>query len=175
MNDTVIAAAARAVAEAEAGVARTAAALRQAEAHRQHVADRLADIEAGRATVVSRRAAGDQRHDDGALVALAQADIEGLNALLTNADAAVAAVRGPHEDAERAVAAARFSLDREKDGAVEGALIAHARQLDDAMLRTIGELETAAARLGRTGRPVWGVSPVLYAKVRALASARGEL
>ena len=175
MNDAALIAATRDCAAAQASQERTGTALRHAEAQAQRVAERLLAVEADRALIVTRRAAGDQRPDDGALLALAAADLEGLKMLLGDADSVVATASGQHETATRILAVAEYSVEHVKNAIIEGSLVEFATRLDEAMQFAIGELEAVSARLGRTGRPVWSASPALYAKVRALAALRGEL
>jgi uncharacterized Ntn-hydrolase superfamily protein len=173
--NTIMDAAAHAVAEAEHEQVKAAAALLAEQETCAGIEARLAAIESDRAAIVGRRAGGDRRPDDAARLALLDADREGLRALLAEADAAVAAARGPSEQAERVLAAARFQLARCQDAAVEAAVLDHVRALDTAMLNAIAELEAVATRMGRTGRPAWSASSALYLKLRTLAAARGEL
>ena len=175
MNAFVIAAAARAVAEAEVSHAVATEALSRARQDRADIADRAGAISVTRADIVARRRAGDARDDDGAMLALLAADAEGLATLLAEADAAEIAVRAPFDAATAVLVNARFQLARAQDEAVEIVLVDHASKLDAALLATIGELEAVGKRVGRTGRPLWGASRMLYDRLRSLAAVRGEL
>lgn len=176
MNTTTAAieAAAQAVAHALTAAARAGAAFDEASDQHQKIADRIHALDAERAGIVARRAAGDHRPDDGARLALIEADKQGLAGLQSEAMAAVHAARGPAEAAKRAVAGARMMFDREEAERAETALINHAGRLDELLLATVRQITEVGQRTGRA-MPAWGPSAALAKELRKLQARRGTL
>lgn len=176
MNTTTAAieAAAQSVAHALTAAARAGAAFDEASNQHQKIADRIHALDAERVGIVARRAAGDHRPDDGARLALIEADKQGLAGLEAEALATVHAARGPAEAAKRAVAGARMMLDREEAETTETALINHAVQLDALLLSTVRQIAEVGQRTGRA-MPAWGPSAALAKELRALQARRREL
>lgn len=170
-HTVAIAAASKQVAAAERDHARAMKALTAAIGERDKRAGLLAGLNGQRAAVVARRQAGDRQPDDAAQLALLEADREGMNALLAEAEAAVALAQEPVNAAMQAVSVARHSLEQAVATAEEEALLAHAVVLDGLMLETVQRLE----RLRAGGNPKWGPSPELRLALRRLSSMRGEL
>jgi hypothetical protein len=103
------------------------------------------------AIAAARRAGGDV---DGARLAVIQLDLEGLDSLLADASAAVAARQNEADTARAAVAAARQQLDLVKDTELIAKLKPHADKLGELLLATLTEIEAAGKRLQRS-RPEW--------------------
>lgn len=167
-----IEAAAEHLAQARAEEVRAAEAVAAATRACDNIRQRIAALEAERASITARRAAGEHDAEDGARLALIAADIEGLRALLADAENQLAEVRQPAEQAHKAAAAASAMLaDTEKAAAIE-LLIAHANHLDALLLETVQQLGELT---GNSGRPAWGASQPLFTMLRRLAAGRGEL
>jgi chromosome segregation ATPase len=174
MTNTSITAAAHAVAEAERRVEGAAAKLNAARERVDLIDGRIADLDAARTDMIERRARGEAREDDAAMLALNAADREGLVAMRAEAVANEAAAREPQDAAVRALDTARVVLARAEAEATEGALVARAAHLDSLMLRTVAELNAVGRRLDR-GRPAWVPSAELRDTFRTLAVHAGAL
>jgi hypothetical protein len=149
-----IAAAAERLAEAELAAERAAATHREAAADHDQIRAKITGLDDARRAIGARRAAGDQRAEDGTALALIAADHEALTAIQSEREATVAAARVAAEAAGRVLDAARFSLEREVDLAEERALTAHLARLDALLRETVVRTNEVARRLGR-GRPTW--------------------
>lgn len=169
--DPTIAAAARQLAQAEFAAESATSALREAEAARDLVRSRLTDMEGQRRGIGARRAAGDQRDDDGQALALIAADTEALDGILAKKDADLVAARATAEQAVRALDAAHFGLSRLEDQAAERALAERMGQLDTLLREAIGQANDVARRLGR-GRPAWSPTPQLMDRLTPLHLGR---
>ena len=153
-NTNAIAAAAERLAEAELAAEDAAAARREAAAHHDQLRAKIAGLEEARRAIGARRAAGDQRSDDGAELALIAADHEALAAIGAEHEGTLATARAAAEEATRALDEARFALGREEDRAEERALTEHLDSLDALLRETIARAHGVARRLGRS-RPAW--------------------
>jgi chromosome segregation ATPase len=132
---------------------------------------RHAEMEAQRRAIVERRAAGDQRSDDGATLALLSADIEGLSEILARREADAAATRAAAQTAVRSLQAARANLDRTESQLAEQQLVAHADALADSLERTVAALRDIRSKLGG-GRLGWMPKRSLADELRILDLGR---
>ncbi len=103
---------AQAAVAAEAKATAAQAALAAAEGDADTIRRRILDLEGARNAIIIRRREGDHRDGDGAELALLDADKQGLQEVLAERDAAVAAARVPADAAAAELATARFSLRR---------------------------------------------------------------
>jgi chromosome segregation ATPase len=157
----------------EANVASTA--LGAAEEQRDKIARRLAALASERDAIVSRRGAGRHDQNDGASLALIQADTEGLHPLLQEAVAHVAAAQAAYSAVAGNASRFRAQIAQVEAEAVRDALVRHAEDVSLKLLDTVNALGEACRRSGYTGRPIWGAPPALYQALRSLAAQRGEL
>ena len=159
---TKIESAAAILAEMKQAAEVTSAALVEAEAARGQVEDRIAKLEAERVAALASRRAGLMNDNDGARLALLAADIENLNELKAEADAAVAAARVHVQAATGHVNEAQRVLNRETDSAMLARLVEHAGKVDAIMLKTIRDIDEVSHRLGvSVGREKWCPSVAL--------------
>jgi hypothetical protein len=159
-TDPVIEALATALAEAEITSEKATTAHREAEAARGVVCGRIQGMDTKRAEIAARRAAGDQRPDDGAELALHVMDREILEGLLAQHDATVVATRAEVERAGRTLVQAQHDLARAEALRTAAALDQHLEVLGGQMLAGIREANAIARRLGR-GLPDWRPSAEL--------------
>lgn len=171
-HTVAIAAASRQLAAAEREHARALKSLTAAIGERNKRAGRVDVLHGEREAVVARRQAGDRQPNDAAQLLLLEADREGMNALLAEAEEAVAVAQAPVNASMQAMSTARQLLDQAVAAAEEEALLAHAVVLDGLMLETVQRLERLRAG---AGQPKWGPSAELRAALRRLSSMRGEL
>lgn len=159
------------VAEANAAAETLAA----AEAHRAQITERVADLSVRREAIVTRRGAGNQQSQDGASLALLQADLEGLQPLMEEAAQRVTAAQRVHAGHSIHAARLREQIGHEEALAAREALIKYANDLSIRLLQTVTALDAACRQTGYQGPPIWGAPPVLYTELRRLAAGRGEL
>ncbi len=133
-ESTVTAAQAAVAAEARHDSAQ--AVLAAAEGDADTIRRRILDLEGARNAIIVRRREGDHRDGDGAELALLDADKQGLQEVLAERDAAVAAARVPADAAAAALTTARFTLRRAEALAAEAALGEHANGLVEKLLQT---------------------------------------
>ena len=152
--ENVVAAAQAAVA-AEARHAAAQTALGATESEADVIRRRILDLDGQRGAIVVRRREGEHRDDDGATLALLDADREGLAQIQAERDAAVAAARGPAEAAADALASARYALRRAEALAAERAVMEHAEELQQRLLEALAQLAEIGQQLGRGGRSAW--------------------
>lgn len=169
-----IAAGSRALAEAERTLHHASGALASAEAARDNIDTRIADLVTQRAAIVARRAGGNHQPDDGSQLALIAADVDGLQAMIPDADAVAAAARLPVQTAQHTMEHARAKLARTEAETMEIALIEHARRLARLLVETVERLVRQGKALSRV-RPVWGPSPPLVATLRRLQATLGTV
>lgn len=146
--NTEINIAARAVVLADEQVARLAEPLAAARVALDRVRSRIESLHAARQQIVQRRAAGVEEADDGARLALIQADSEGLAELLAEADAAVTAAEGPAQEAVSAASTARNQLARQELLETDRAITDHAQKLETLLIEAITKANASAAALG---------------------------
>ena len=159
---TKIESAAAILAEMKQAAEVASAALVEAEAGRTQVEDRIAKLEAERSAILVSRKAGLTNTDDGSRLALLAADIENLNELKAEADAAVAAARVHVQAATGHVNEAQRVLNRERDAELLARLVEHAGKVDAIMLKTIRDIDEVSHRLGvSVGREKWCPSVAL--------------
>jgi hypothetical protein len=176
MSDTfkaAIKAAAFAVAESEA--AANTAAKNLAAAHRRadELRGRKSQLETERDSIaVDRRAGG--KIDSGRL-AVIQLDLEDIDALITAASNAVAALQAKADAAYAAVDSRRQALQFQGDLVLLEGSKQHATVLAEKLLAAINEINATAARLGRGNRPEWAPSPELALLMRRLDLNRGAI
>jgi hypothetical protein len=143
-----IKAAAHQVAELEAAANAAADELAAAHGRGEEIRGRRAALTAERdAIAAARRAGGDA---DGARLALLGVDIEGLDSLLAEANAAVAVSQAKADHARAAAETARQHLDRVTDTELLAQLRPHADKLCDLLGATIAEIDAAAKRLQKS-------------------------
>jgi chromosome segregation ATPase len=151
------------------------AAVDAAEEHRARIASRVAALAEEREAIIGRRSTGRHDLDDGAALALNQADSEGLQPILREA-----AERVSEAEARRAALAARaaqlrFEIDQVESLAAREALIRHADDLAGKLLETIQALEQKSRQTGHSGRSLWAAPVPLYQALRKFAAERNEL
>jgi len=147
-----------------------------AEEYRGKIAERVSALSNERSEIVSRRAGGKHGAEDGAALALIQADLEGLNPILQEAAGKVTEARAAYSAASARAQGLRLELVRTEALAARDALIAHADSLAEKLLETITALDAASQQAGgRGGRPAWGAPAALFKTLRGIAAARGEL
>ncbi len=155
--------------------AKTSDARKATEKRHDRLARRVADLAGERGAVVARRVSGQQEADGGGGLALLAADIERLRNLRISANQRGAATQPAQDGVVREVQDARLMLTQAQDTAVASALTLYLGELDAAMLKALGELDTVVGRVGFNGKPVWGVTRPLYLRLRNRAAMRGEL
>jgi hypothetical protein len=133
----------------------------------------IAEKQAERAGIVQHRVRGDRHDNDGAMLALIEADLEGLGQILADATAAVNTVRGPAQEAQRRVGFARQQPARAEGQAKLEAFLEHAKRLDALLLETIGEI-SEASRVLDVRMPPWGASKALFEALNKLRIQRRE-
>lgn len=170
-----ITAAAASLATATARLDTAKAALAAAEKSAAAVRARVAALEAERATIGQRRAAGQHEGGDGGRLELIRLDVEGLQPLVAEAEAAVADARRQFDAAEGLATGARQHLARAEAEAQLTALVEHVQKLDSLMVATIEQIAITAAQAGATGRPPYAPSVALVQAVRRAAAAHGVL
>ena len=148
-----IAAGARALAEAESTLHHASGTLASADAARDNIDTRIADLVTQRAAIIIRRTSGDRQPDDGSRLALIAVDIDGLQAMIPDADAVSAAARLPVQTAQHAMEHARAKLARTEAETMETALIEHACRLAGLLVETVERLVRQGKALSRA-RPV---------------------
>ncbi|HUW80506.1 MAG TPA: hypothetical protein VMV54_06370, partial [Acidocella sp.] len=139
------------------------------------IAQRIAELSARREVIVTRRGSGAHGPDDGANLALIQADMEGLTGLLPDAVARVAAAEAAYRGDSAACARCREEISRLEAQAHLGALAAHAEALAAKLLETIGGIAVAERQVGKGGPPSWRAPRELYVELRSLAAKNNEL
>ena len=169
-----IIAASRQIASARATYEKNLLPLQEASERQNKIGERISALEEQRRNITARRRGGDFLPDDGPNLALIAADLEGIQALLADAEAAVRTLTGPVESARQAIGFAEQSLKVAEDNVAEAALIAHAQHLDGLLLQTATRLAALHKRRG-SGMPKWGPSPALAGELRKLQAARQEL
>ncbi len=152
-EDPVIRAQAAVAAEAHAAAAQ--AALAAAEGDADAIRRRILDLDGQRGAIVIRRTHGEERPTDGPDLAVIAADKEGLEGLLREREAAVAAARAPAEAAASALANARLQLRRSEALSAEAAMAEHADSLQAKLLETLAQLAEIGRQIGRGGRSIW--------------------
>lgn len=162
------------VASATARLDAATTALTEAEGTERRVRDRIAALTAERQAIVQRRAGGQSQESDAGRLALIAADLEGLAAIASEAEAAATGERVKVEAEERLVAQARAQLARAEDEAALAALTDHARKLDTLLVTTLSEARHIYMRLG-VGKPPFAPSPALVLELRKVAAAHGLL
>lgn len=140
-SDHEIAGLADALARANAEADAAGAALTAAQERYRTISGRLDDVRSARAVIVARRMSGDHRDDDGAALALADADAEGLALLLSEASGEVAAAQAAAEAARVRRVAARVELDNLEADRRLAAWAAHAAELGERLLAAVRELQ----------------------------------
>lgn len=170
-----ITAAAASLATASVRLDTAKAALTAAEKNAAAVRGRVGALEQERAAIGQRRAAGQHEEGDGGRLELMRLDLEGLQPLVAEADAAVASARRKFDAAEGLATSARQQLARVEAEAQLTALVEHAQRLDALMLATIEHITITAAQAGATGRPPYAPSVALVQAVRRAAAAHGVL
>jgi hypothetical protein len=158
---------AQAAVAAEAKATAAQAALAAAEGDADTIRRRILDLEGARNAIIVRRREGDHRDGDGAELALLDADKQGLQEVLAERDAAVAAARVPADAAAAELATARFQLRRAEALAAEAALGEHATSLVEKLLETLARLGEAGAQIGR-GQATWHPPERLMNELRRL-------
>lgn len=168
-----ITAAAGFVASATARLDAANATLADAEAAAARVRERITALHAERQAIATRRAYGDHGGGDGSRLELIRLDLEGLAAIVAEADTEAADRRQRAEAEQRIVANARSQLARAEDEASLAALVDHAHRLDALMADT---LQRATAITQRIGAAISYVpSPALATSFRRLLAAAGRL
>ena len=157
----------------DAGAARRV--VEAAEEYQSVIAGRIADLSERRANIVARRGAGEKGPEDGASLALIQADLEGLGPILQEAAAKVQEAQRVHGEHAARASSLRVQIAHVEALAARDALIRHADDLSAKLLATVDALASACAETGYQGRPIWGAPPALFTALRKLAAARGEL
>ncbi|MBU8545787.1 MULTISPECIES: hypothetical protein [Roseomonadaceae] len=175
MFDTaLITAAAQRVATTEA-VASAAAARRVETAQAaDRLRHRLSALTVERAAIVTRRAGGERLPDDGATLALIEADRDGLRDMLAEAEAASTEAKQRAEAADATASAARDQLALAENEEMLRRLVAHATEMDRVLLETMKQLRDLGAKLG-ISRPMWAPSMDLGVELRRLLAAAGRL
>lgn len=171
IHHAAIADAADAVARAAAEERRLHDELQTADAPRLLAQQRLRDKAAERAAIGARRAAGNATPEDPGMLLAIQLDVEGLQTVLAETQAAALPLRERAMQATRATADARHRLAAAEAAAREAILVEHAHACETALLAVVHRLD--AVRVGP--RPVWGASVALRNALRDLAARRGEL
>jgi len=169
--DPVIEPLAVALAEAEVAAEKAATSRREAEAARAAVLERVWDKDAARAAIVARRAAGVERPEDGADLALIAADKEVLDGLLAQRDAVVAETKAAAERAVCDLTQARANLGRAELERFAAALPPRLEELAGLLLQGIQQANAAEERLGR-GRTSWMPSVALESALTPFFATR---
>jgi len=170
--NTVIDAAAAAIADAHLALDDANAALAPAVANRDVVAKRIADLEAERASILAARRDGDRDNAaHGPRLELIAADTTELTAMLAEADAEVAPLRQAAEEARRRVAAADQVLANVREDEVLRQTMTRADELGALLLQAIVSIEGHRHRLA-TARNIWTPSAALAEKVHKLHLTR---
>ena len=170
-----IAAAARQVAAATARASAAEARLAEAAAGEATARTRLDALAAQRAKVVSRRAGGDAHDDDGAVLALAAADAEGLRPLLAEAQAVATAARAEAAEATRRATVARADLAHVEAETEIVAVADHLQALDAAVVASLARLAELWTTLHQGGPQPYVPTPELAFGLRKLLAAAGRL
>jgi hypothetical protein len=168
-TDPVIEALATALAEAEVTSEKTTTAHREAEAARDAVRTRIQDMDARRGEIAARRAAGDQRPEDGAELAVISVDRELLDGILAQREADVVVARAVAEKEKRALDQALHNLAREEAVRTAAALDLRLEELAGLLLQGILQANAIAQRLGR-GMPNWRAPAALMGALTPLDS-----
>jgi chromosome segregation ATPase len=169
-----IAGAAHTVASAQQQLENASAELASASEAYNQVGQRVIALNAKRDGIILRRQRGDQRPDDAAELALIDADRQGLDPILAEAQAAMDAARGPVQQAKRGLELSRQNLQLVEDGLAMTALLEHATQLGDLLSATIRRLDELHPRVGG-GRLPWAPSRDLYQALHRRAAQYGLL
>ena len=156
--------------------ANTAAeAVTAAEDYQAWISGRVSDLTVQREAIVSRRGAGNRESNDGAALALIQADLEGVQPIMEEAAQRVAEAQRVHTGHYIYAARLRDMIAHEEALAAREVLMKHADDLSIRLLQTVTAIDAACRQTQYTGRPLWGAPPVLFTELRKLAAGRGEL
>ena len=175
MSDTTpITTAAQRVATAEAAVSAAAARSVETAQAADHLRHRLSTLTVERAAIIKRRSGGEHLPDDGATLALIEADRDGLRDMLAEAASASAEAKQRADAADAVASAARDQLAHAENEEVLRRLVAHATELDRVLLETTKQLRDLGAKIG-ISRPMWAPSMELGVELRRLLAAAGRL
>jgi len=131
-----------------------AAVFAEVKDYRDQVAGRIVDLAGQRAVIVTRRAGGDFHADDGTQLALLAADIEGLQGMLVDADAALVTAAAQQEQAACTLARAYAAFSAAEARLALAALDAHASALLGLLGDTLHQRHAAAAKLPADDRDI---------------------
>ena len=150
----------RAVALAESQLELAAERLNKAAAAIGNADGRLCDLDRHRQEIVSLRAGGQHRPDDGAELEAIAADTEGLTSIRAALAGEHAVALQGHAEAQARAHSAAFALGRVKDAAAHRALVEHTDKLFSLLGASLAELSKVGARLGH-GQMMWKPDPVI--------------
>jgi hypothetical protein len=156
---------ARMVAELEAAATTAANELTATRRHADSIRNRRAMLVAERDSIAAARRAGG--YVDGARLAVIGLDIEGLDALLAEATAAIGAVQAKADAASIAADGAREHLDLVKNRDLLARLTPHATALAAKLAETMGAIKAAEAQL-KLSRPSWAPPKAFANEIRKL-------
>ena len=170
---TAIKLAANRVADFELHASRLGEPLHAAQAHQAHIQGRITALTDARQAITARRAAGHHHADDGAVLALITADLDGLAVLAAEAAAAVAIAAGPADQANQGLAQARFHLAQAEDDAEDAAITAHTTKLEQLLIEAAGHADAIAKRRGKSFS-TWCPTQVLNQTIRKRGLQSGQ-
>jgi hypothetical protein len=158
---------------AAADLADAVAVLQAATSQSDTVTARATALDAARAEIVARRAAGQPHDDDGAVLEMIRADVEGLAPLATAAGSALNEARTTHAAAVTARARAATALTKAEDTTLIDALKERAHELDGLMVDVLARLDAAERRMHQ--QPMFCGSNALRTSLQQRAAARPDL
>ena len=168
-----ITAAAAHLAAAEQDAAEAGQISARAEAQVNVLRQRIATADGAKAAIAARRNAGDHRNADAGELALLALDREGLVALLSEAEAAVAPLHVARNQAQRMLSLAAERMQNAKNADELAALVLHADTLAGLLEQALGGVRTIETRTMRSG--TWKPSREFYETIRRGAAMSGML
>lgn len=163
------------LASAVADASEARAAVEAAEEYQERIAARIAALTDERTALIARRGGGRYEQGDSAALNLIVADLEGLQPLLAEAAARVAAANGVHAEHSIKASNLRAEIAGVEALAARDALVKHADDLAAKLHATINALAEACHHTGDQPFRAWGAPPALFRELRKIAAARGDL
>ncbi len=145
--------------------------LTERTAERDRLRGRIDALKAERSGIVAERASGQDDPAHGQRLQLIAADIEGLEELIRPIEADAVKAQTAAQQARSSAAIADQNVARVTDEELLSRLVAHARSLDELLLKTAQDIAGLARQLGR-GRNQWQPTPELANELRRLDLTR---
>lgn len=149
-------------------------ALAEAQSEVSSLRERIVGMQAERSGIITRRARGHQEKNDGARLALLEADMEGLSAIVAEAEGRVAMKQRAEAEAAKNLIIANEHLAFERSRITQDALVAHADRLGKLLLASLEALETAQ-RGPFPPSSTYAPSDALWMRLRKIQAMRNRL